>query len=85
MSKKKTIELQVVNPYAAAIDIGSKEHWCAVGQQPSDVRKFGVYTADHHEMIKWFNEHEIRTVALEATGSYCCGGCLRLRWHLDSG
>ena len=70
MSKKKSLQLNVVNPNAAGIDVGSKEHYVAIGQGPSDVRKFGVYTSDHQSLIKWLKENQIETVAMEATGSY---------------
>jgi hypothetical protein len=32
METKKQISLEVVNPNAAGIDIGSRSHWVAVGQ-----------------------------------------------------
>ena len=41
---KKQISLEVVNPNAAGIDIGSRSHWAAVGQDAQDVKEFGVYT-----------------------------------------
>jgi hypothetical protein len=43
---KKHVSLEVVNPYAAGIDIGSRSHWAAVGQDAQDVKEFGVYTQD---------------------------------------
>lgn len=30
--KKKKLTMEIVNPYAAGIDIGSRSHWVAVGQ-----------------------------------------------------
>ena len=44
MSKEKQISLEVVNPNAAGIDIGSRSHWVAVGQDAQDVKEFGAYT-----------------------------------------
>jgi len=36
MEKEKKFEkMAVVNPRAAGIDIGSKSHWVAVGQNPA--------------------------------------------------
>jgi len=42
----------------------------AVSQQENDVRKFGIYTDDHHLVIEWFKERGITSVAMESTGSY---------------
>ena len=51
MSKKK-VSLEVVNPYAAGIDVGSRSHWVAIGQDAQDVKEFGVYTEDYQNMAK---------------------------------
>lgn len=64
------MHLKVVNTNAAGIDVGSKEHYVAVGPGQEDVRKFGVYTADHQLLIEWLKEKKIQTVAMECTGSY---------------
>ena len=49
MSKKR-VSLEVVNPYAAGVDVGSRSHWVAIGQDSQDVKEFGVYTNDYKEM-----------------------------------
>ncbi len=67
---KKHVSLEVVNPNAAGIDIGSRSHWVAVGQDAEDVREFGVYTQDHQELSKWLKKHEVTTIAMESTGTY---------------
>ncbi len=67
---KKQVSLEVINPYAAGIDIGSRSHWVAVGQDAQDVREFGVYTEDHQKMIKWLKSHQVTTIAMESTGTY---------------
>ena len=36
--RKKRVSLEVVNPYAAGIDIGSCSHWVSVGQDSQDVK-----------------------------------------------
>ena len=69
MSKKK-VSLEVVNPNAAGIDVGSRSHWVAVGQDAEDVREFGVYTEDHKELSKWLKKHDVTTIAMESTGTY---------------
>lgn len=39
MEIKKQISLEVVNPNCAGIDIGSRSHWVAVGQNAEDVKE----------------------------------------------
>lgn len=62
--------MAVVNAHAAGIDVGSRQHYVAVGQDPQDVRTFNVYTKDHALMIAWLQQKQIVTVALESTGTY---------------
>ncbi len=50
MEIKKQISLEVVHPNACGIDIGSRSHWAAVGQNAEDVKEFGVYSQDQLEM-----------------------------------
>jgi transposase len=68
--EKNTISLQIVNPKAAGIDVGSRIHVVAVNQNVDNVRSFGIYTKDYHDMIEFLRNHEINTVAMESTGSY---------------
>lgn len=68
--KKKQISLEVINPNAAGIDIGSRSHWVAVGQNAQDVKEFGVYSQDHQELSEWLKEHGVATIAMESTGTY---------------
>lgn len=71
MKQKKFENMAVVNPFAAGIDVGSKSHFVAVGQDPKeDVSEFGVYSQDHELMIGYLKNHGITTVAMESTGSY---------------
>jgi transposase len=61
-----------VNADAAGIDIGHREHWCAV---PADrcahpVQKFGTFTQDLERLADWLNSCGIKTVAMESTGVY---------------
>jgi transposase len=67
---KKTMSLEVVNPNAAGIDIGSRSHWVAIGQDAQDVKEFGVYSEDNEALCKWLQENEIETIAMESTGTY---------------
>ena len=68
--ENNTISLQIVNPKAAGIDVGSRMHVVAVDQNVDNVRSYGVYTKDHLDMIEYLRHHEISTVAMESTGSY---------------
>jgi len=67
---KSTAVLPIVNPHAAGIDIGSREHWVAIDQNKENVRSFGVYTQDHQHLIGHLRQYEITSVAMESTGSY---------------
>ncbi len=67
---KAKLSVEVVNPHAAGIDIGSRSHFVSIGQEPDQVKEFGVYTAEHLKMIHWLKESGIKTIAMESTGSY---------------
>lgn len=62
--------MEIVNPRAAGIDIGSRSHWVAVGQGANDFREFGVYNEDLYSVACWLKENDIATVAMESTGTY---------------
>ena len=64
------MSLQIINPHAAGIDVGSRMHVVAVDQNTENVRSFGVYTKDHEEIASYLHCHHITTVAMESTGSY---------------
>jgi len=64
------MELDVINPRCAGIDIGSRSHFVAIGQELRDVREFGVYADDLTEICLWLKENGITSVAMESTGSY---------------
>ena len=66
----ETMQLEVVNTRCAGIDVGSRSHFVAVGQELSDVREFGVYADDLTEICLWLKEEGITSVAMESTGSY---------------
>lgn len=68
--KKKNVSMEVVNPNAAGIDIGSRSHFVAIGQGDDDVREFGVYNENLQALSQWLLENEIKTVAMESTGTY---------------
>lgn len=69
MAKKK-LEMDIINPHCAGIDIGSRSHFVATGQALQDVKEFGVYADDLIEICEHLNAHGITSVAMESTGSY---------------
>lgn len=62
--------MDVVNTNAAGIDVGSRSHYVAVGQELEDVREFGVYAQDLTALCQWLLECNVTTVAMESTGDY---------------
>ncbi len=65
-------DLKLVNPSAAAIDIGSTMHVAAVNPDHVDtpVRTFGTFTHDLHDLAEWFRSCGVTSVAMESTGVY---------------
>src|SRR5262252_9176310 len=64
--------LPLINPNAAGIDVGAKEHLVAVSadRDAQPVRTFQAFTPDLHELAAWLKRCSIETVALESTGIY---------------
>ena len=62
----------MVNPNAAAIDIGATMHVAAVAsdRDPEPVRTFGTFTADLHRLADWLRHAESRSVVMESTRVY---------------
>lgn len=52
------------------IDVGSRSHYVAIGQTDGDVKEFGVYNEDLIALAQWLLNNEIKTVAMESTGTY---------------
>lgn len=65
-----TTTMPVIHPNAAGIDVGSRSHYLAVGQNSEDVYEVGVTTTGHQEAISILRCHDITTVAMESTGTY---------------
>jgi transposase len=70
MGRKKKMKLEIVNPNAAGIDVGSRSHFVSIGQNLEEVKEFGVYDEDLKKLSAWLVENNIDTVALESTGDY---------------
>lgn len=68
--KSKKISLEIVNPNAAGIDIGSRSHFVSIGQGENEVKEFGVYNEDLKAIAAWLKENGVKTVAMESTGTY---------------
>lgn len=70
MARKKKLEMEIINPHAAGIDIGSRSHFVAVGQALEDVKEFGVYADDLSAICNHLKSYGITSVAMESTGDY---------------
>lgn len=70
MNKRKVNQLAIINKGVCGIDVGSTFHQTAIGMEKKHLKQFGIYTKDHREMIAYLNEHNIKKVAMESTGSY---------------
>jgi len=68
--EQEFVSMQVVNPQAAGVDVGSRSHWVAVGQSEKDVREYGVFNQDLFALADWLKEKDVKTVAMESTGTY---------------
>jgi transposase len=55
-----SLNLEVVHPNAAGIDIGNESHYVAVApsRDPNPVRQFACFTEDLHRLAEW-----LKTVA----------------------
>jgi transposase len=60
--------LKEINLHAGAVDVGSETLHAAVYNGP--VKVFKTFTSDLYEVVKFFKEHGVKTVAMEATGVY---------------
>jgi len=68
--KNKSVRMKIINPDCAGIDVGSRSHYVAIGQQSGQVKEFGVYASDLQELSKWLLQNSISSVAMESTGNY---------------
>jgi transposase len=65
------LAMPVVHQQVAGIDIGSQFHVVAVGDNPKqDVQQFGVSTKELFRLAQWLTDHQVKHVAMEATGGY---------------
>lgn len=68
--RKKMVNMEIVNRQAAGIDVGSKSHFVAIDQQTTNIKEFGVFAQDNEDLAKWLLDNDVKTAALESTGTY---------------
>ena len=71
--KRQPRTLKTVQPNAAGIDLGSREHWVAGPPLPDgspNVQHFGTTTPELLRLADWLDQQQIVTVAMESTGVY---------------
>ena len=61
-------DLAILNPHAAFVDVGSEKMHASIAGGPP--RVFGTVTSQLYALRDWLLEHEVRSVAMEATGVY---------------
>lgn len=65
------LAMPIVHQQVAGIDVGSQFHVVAVGDDPKQhVQQFGVSTKELFRLADWLREHDVKHVAMEATGGY---------------
>lgn len=67
---KKLVSFAVANRKAGAIDVGSRSHWVSIGEGEEQIREFGVFTDELHQLCQWLSSHKVETIAMESTGFY---------------
>jgi len=70
--QSEDLNLEVIHPDAAGIDIGNEFHYAAVppSRDNQPVRRFGCTTAELKAMATWLQQCGIGTVAMQSTGVY---------------
>src|SRR5438128_2649872 len=70
--QSEDLNLEVIHPDAAGIDIGNEFHYAAVppSRDNQPVRRFGCTTAELKAMATWLQQCGIGTVAMQSTGAY---------------
>src|SRR5216684_3490784 len=72
MAQRTRMKLDIANPNAAGIDVGSAGHFVAVPPDRDDeaVREFRSFTEDLERLADWPIACGVDTVAMESTGVY---------------
>src|SRR5437870_5006362 len=61
-------DLRVLDAHAALVDVGSEQMFVSIAGGSPEV--FGTVTSQLHALRDWLLTHEVRSVAMEATGVY---------------
>ena len=67
------IGMPVLRPNVAGIDLGSQSHWVCgptVDGLRREVEQFGATTPELGKMVRWLQERNVVSVAMESTGVY---------------
>ena len=64
---KNPLDLPILNPHAAGVDVGSEKFFASIGGQQPKV--FLTVSAQMKELCEHFKTEGVRTVAMEATGN----------------
>lgn len=69
---KREMQLPLLHPDAAGVDIGAAEIFIAVAadRDPDPVRRFKTFTRDLQVAAAWLAACGVRTVAMESTSVY---------------
>src|SRR5215467_14594646 len=68
--------LQILYPQCCGLDIHKKSitgcclWFDAKGQRQQEIRKFGTHTTELRQLAVWLRRHQVKHLAMEATGSY---------------
>ena len=71
--KRSPRSLKAIQPNAAGIDLGSREHWVAgppLEDETPNVERFATTTPELFRLADWLKEQGVETVAMESTGVY---------------
>lgn len=70
--KKGNLQLHVIQPNAAGVDVGANEIYVAIPPERDSipVRSFQTFTQDLLAAAEWLKARGIETVAMESTGVY---------------
>ena len=52
---RRKMKMDIINPHAAGIDIGSRSHFVAIGKRMIDVQEFGVFADDNQKLADWLS------------------------------
>ncbi len=69
---KRLEQMAIVHPNAAGLDIGARDIYSCVppDRAEENVKVFGTFTPDLNRLAAWLAEHEVDSVAMEATGVF---------------